>query len=58
MNKNVAETGVCFCGAKMPWKPVYGNWGDWCCPKCLAAYCQDCGECLDINDDCPHAKEQ
>lgn len=58
MAENGCEPCTCYCGAKMPPRPTHGNWGDWRCPRCLAAYCQDCGEYLDLNYDCPHAKEE
>lgn len=49
----------CYCGTKMPDdpQPHKGDWGDWYCPKCGRAYCQDCGDELDYNDECPRYQE-
>ena len=43
------ERTECSCGTKLRLFGVGQNWGDFKCPSCGTAYCQDCGEQLNMN---------
>ena len=47
----------CDCGKLLPPRldPSSSNWGDWGC-SCARNYCQDCGACLDENDECSNCR--
>ncbi len=38
----------CTCGTPLKFFGTGANWGDWKCPACGVAWCQDCGSQINM----------